>query len=383
MIEISKISNLSGVYIFKDKKGKVLYVGKAKNLRNRLRSYLKKEELDTRKTKMMQLVNDLSYIVTSNEFEALVLEASLIKKYKPPFNILLRDDKNYPYLKITMKEEWPKIEVVRKIKRDGNLYFGPYVPAQSMWEALSFIRRNFPIRTCKYNLSKPMRPCVQFQMKRCPAPCAGKITKEEYLKGVETVIMFLKGQRKELLEKLKDKMLKLSEELKFEEAAKVRDQIKRLERIFEQQRVVSHRLQDIDVIGIYVNNINVSVNVLFIRNGVLVGSKDYLIKKAVYENLSELTLSVLESLYSKESLLPPPIILLEQMPENYKEIKKWLSERGEILVQIKTPENEEEKGILEMAIKNAKIHINHHLSPNETAVNELKERLALEIMPNK
>ncbi|MCX7987988.1 MAG: excinuclease ABC subunit UvrC [Thermodesulfovibrio sp.] len=383
MIEISKISTLPGVYIFKDKKGKVLYVGKAKNLKNRLRSYLNKEELDSRKARMMEKVKDLSYIVTSNEFEALVLEANLIKKYKPPFNILLRDDKSYPYLKISITEDWPKIEVVRKIKRDGNLYFGPYVPAQSMWEALSFIRRNFPIRTCKYNLNKALRPCIQFQMKRCPAPCAGKITKEEYLRGVETVIMFLKGQRKELLEKLRDKMLKLSNELKFEDAAKIRDQIKKLERIFEQQRVVSHLLNDMDVIGIYSNNMVVSVNILFIRNGVLVGSKDYLIKRAVYENLSDLTLSVIESLYSKEALLPPPIILLEQKPEHYEEIIKWLSEKGKIAVQIKTPEKKEERDILEMAIKNAKVHITHHQSPDESILNELKERLRLEEIPRK
>lgn len=383
MLEISKISNLPGVYIFKDKKGKVLYIGKAKNLKNRTRSYLNRDELDPRKSKMMGMVHDLSYIVTSNEFEALVLEANLIKKHKPPFNILLRDDKNYPYLKITIREEWPKIEVVRKIKKDDNLYFGPYVPAQSMWEALSFIRKNFPIRTCKYNLNKPMRPCVQFQMKRCPAPCAGKISKEEYLKGVETVIMFLKGQKKELLEQLKNKMLKLSDELKFEEAAKIRDQIKRLERIFEQQRVVSPNMQNLDVIGIYIDKMRVSVNVLFVRNGVLVGSKNYLIKKAIFDNFSELTLSILQSLYSKETLIPPEVILLENLPENKREIIKWLAQIGEKEVNIKTPEKEDEKGLLEMSIKNAKVHLSHHISPSETSLDEIKERLKLDETPRR
>lgn len=279
MKEISKISSHPGVYIFKDKKGKVLYVGKAKNLKNRLLSYFNASELDPRKRSMMELVKDFSYIVTSNEFEALVLEANLIKQYKPPFNVLLRDDKSYPYLKITINEEWPKIEVARKIKKDGSLYFGPYVPAQSMWEALSFIRRNFSIRTCKYNLNKTIKPCIQFQMKRCPAPCARLISRENYLKGVEEVIMFLKGQKKELIDMLREKMFKLSEDLKFEEASQVRDQIKRLERIFEQQRAVSQNLDDLDVFGIYVDNSNISVNILFVRNGLLVGSKDYLIKE--------------------------------------------------------------------------------------------------------
>lgn len=383
MIEISKISNHPGVYMFRDKKGKVLYVGKAKNLKNRIRSYLNRDELDPRKAKMMEIVDDLSYIVTSNEFEALVLEANLIKKHKPPFNVLLRDDKSFPYLKITIKEEWPKIEVVRKLKRDGNLYFGPYIPAQSMWEALSFIRKNFPIRTCKYNLNKPMRPCIQFQMKRCPAPCAGKISKEDYLKGVETVIMFLRGQKKELVEQLKSKMLKLSDELKFEEAAKVRDQVKRLERIFEQQRVASPIMQDLDVIGVYTDSVRLSVNVLFVRSGVIIGSKNYLVKDAVFHDHSELTLSILQSLYSKETLIPPDVILLESMPEDEREIVRWLSQIGEKEVKIKTPEREDEKGLLEISIENAKVHLSHHLSPTETSLNELKERLKLDMMPQK
>lgn len=383
MIALSKISTLPGVYIFKDKKGKILYVGKAKNLRNRLRSYLSKDELDPRKSRMMHMVSDLSYIVTSSEFEALVLEANLIKKHKPPFNILLRDDKNYPYLKITIKEQWPRIEVVRKIQRDGNLYFGPYVPAQSMWEALSFIRRNFPIRTCKYNLSKPIRPCVQYQMKRCPAPCAGKITREEYLKGIETTVMFLKGQKKELIERLREKMLELSNELKFEEAAKIRDQIRRLEKIFEQQRVVSTSLQDVDVIGIYTEDSTVSVSVLFVRNGVLIGSRDYLNKNPLFDNLSDLTLSVIESLYSKESLLPPPLILVEKTPEQIDEAIKWLSEKGDISVTIETPKNEDERGLLEMALKNAKVHLEHHLSGDESILREIKERLKLDVIPHR
>ena len=383
MKEFSKISSHPGVYIFKDKKGKVLYVGKAKNLKNRLSSYFTASELDPRKRSMMELVNDFSYIVTSNEFEALVLEANLIKEYKPPFNVLLRDDKSYPYLKITVNEEWPKIEVVRKIKKDGNLYFGPYVPAQSMWEALSFIRRNFHIRTCKYNLKKLIKPCIQFQMKRCPAPCARLISREEYIKKVEEVIMFLKGQRQELIDILREKMFKLSEDLKFEEAARVRDQIKRLERIFEQQRVVSQNLDDLDVFGIYVDNSNISVNILFVRNGLLVGSKDYLIKKVFFENLSELTFSIVESFYLKENLIPPSLILLEQIPDNSENLINWLSKERGVEIKIRKPESEEEKALIDMAIKNAKIHLKNKISSIETTLEELKDRLNLKSLPKK
>lgn len=383
MIELNTVPSLPGVYLFKDSKGKVLYVGKAKNLRNRLKSYFQSDDLDPRKSKMVKLIKDFSYIVTSNEFEALVLEANLIKQYKPSFNVLLRDDKSYPYLRITVTEEWPKIDVVRKPKKDGNLYFGPYVPAQSMWEALSFIRRNFPIRTCKYRLNKPIRPCVQYQMKRCPAPCAGFINREDYMKGVNEVVLFLKGQKTELLNILYEKMQKLSDELKFEAAAKIRDQIRRLEKIFAQQRVVSQKLDDIDVIGIYIEDSKISVNTLFVRNGLLVGSKDWTVKKAFYESERELIHAVIEALYSKETLIPPPIIILENLPESLTEIKNWLKVKRGDFVELKTPSLEEEKALLNMALNNAKIHLQSKISPLETSLEELKQRLNLSQIPSK
>lgn len=383
MINLSTVPSLPGVYLFKDRKGRVIYVGKAKNLKNRLKSYFQHGELDPRKSKMVELVKDLSYIVTSNEFEAFVLEANLIKEHKPPFNIILRDDKNYPYLRITIAEQWPGIEVVRKPKKDGNLYFGPYVPAQVMWEALSFIRRNFPIRTCKYNLQKPIRPCVQYQMKRCPAPCAGLIDREEYMKGVEEVILFLKGKRKQLIESLRQRMQRLSESLKFEEAARLRDQINKLERIFTPQRVVSVNLEDIDVIGVYIENSKVSVNVLFVRNGLLVGSGDYIIKKAFYETRQSLLRSLIGALYSKETLIPPPLIILQILPENIAEIKKWLEEKRGNTVVLRKPESDEEKALIDMAVNNAKIHLKSRLLPFEGVLKELKERLDLRETPLK
>ena len=162
-----------GIYIMKNVKEHVIYVGKAKNIRNRLRSYFQNSaSLDARKSRMVQEVRDFEYIVTENELEALVLEANFIKKMKPKYNIILRDDKNYPYLKLTLNEDWPKLEVVRKIEKDGAVYFGPYVPSGTMREMLRFIRRSFPIRRCRYSLKKPFRPCIQHQMKRCLAPCA-------------------------------------------------------------------------------------------------------------------------------------------------------------------------------------------------------------------
>lgn len=380
---ISIVPTVSGVYVFKDKKGKVLYVGKAKNLRNRLRSYFSKGELEPRKIKMMELVRDFSYIETTNEFEALVLEANLIKQFRPPFNVILRDDKNYPYIKITVNEEYPRIEVVRKLKRDGSLYFGPYVPSQSMWEALSFIRRNFRIRTCKYDLSKPMRPCIQYQIKRCPAPCARLISREDYLKGVNEVILFLKGKRTELLDTLRQRMFKLSEELRYEEAATIRDQIVRIERIFEKQRVVSPNLEDIDVIGIEREDSNISVNVLFVRNGLVVGSKDYFLRSTIYEDLEELTYGVIEALYTKEALIPPPTVLTQVYPQNIEELSRWLSDISGTRVQIRVAQIDEEREVLDMAIANAKSHLKYQISKTDFVLYELRERLELKSTPRR
>lgn len=381
MLALNNIPSSPGVYIFKDRKDRILYIGKAKNLRNRLKSYFQSSELEPRKTKMVEQVKEFSFIITSNEYEALVLEANLIKQYKPPYNIVLRDDKNYPYLKITLTEKWPKIEVVRKPKKDGNLYFGPYVPAQAMWEALSFIRKNFSIRTCKYSLNKTIRPCIQYQMKRCPAPCADKISREDYMKGVEEVILFLKGKGAELIGRLQERMKELSNEMKFEEAAKVRDQIRRLERIFEQQRVVSVNLDNIDFVGVYSEDSEISVNVLFVRNGLLVGSKNYMIKKAFYETWEELIRSVVQSLYSVESLIPPKTVVIENTPEDLSEIIEWLKNKRTEEVTIRKPQTDEERAIFDMALANAKEYLKVNRKNVEFILDELKKRLKLERVP--
>ncbi len=375
--ELTGIPQLPGVYLFRDKKGKVLYVGKAKNLRNRLRSYTQKLEGDPRKTKMLFEIEDFSYIVTSSEYEALVLEANLIKQYKPPYNVILRDDKNYPYLRVTITEQWPKVEVVRRLKKDGNLYFGPYVPAQSMWEALSFIRKNFPVRTCKYNLNKKMRPCVQYQMKRCPAPCAGLIERDEYMKGVEEVVLFLKGKSSQLIGTLYEKMKKLSDQLKFEEAAVVRDQIKKIERIFSEQRVVSTNLNDMDIIGIYEKHGKISINVLFVRNGLLIGSKNYLIKNVIYDSEETLIHYVIEALYSRDTLLPPERVLVPALPEDLENISEWLKTNRKDYVQITTPQTEEEQNLMDMAYTNAKIYLKTKTDEIDNLLEELKDRLLI------
>ncbi len=412
-LDLSKVPGKPGAYIFKGMKEKVLYIGKAKNLKSRMRSYfLDSANLDPRKAAMVRQIRDFSYIVTDNELEALILEANLIKQHKPKFNIILRDDKNYPYIKITTVEEWPRIEVVRKIKKDSNFYFGPYVPAQAMWEALAFIRRNFLIRTCGYSLDRPMRPCVQYQMKRCSAPCAGLVSKEEYRKIIDEVILFLKGQKKELLKNLEDRMHVLSEEMRFEEAAKIRDRIFKLQRAFESQKVVSPELGDIDVIGYYfektedmvrqahhdTDNENhhdtvilslskdntkhgIAINVLFIRNGILIGAKDFFIDNIIASNEAEMLHSFIELFYSKE-IIPPAVIAVNAMPAEIRPLKAWLRKKRGESVNIEIPVEGKKLELLRMANENARIHFGtKKKSTFDETLKILKDRLHLTKVP--
>jgi excinuclease ABC subunit C len=382
LAELSNVPTRPGVYIFKGLKEKVLYVGKAKNLRNRLRSYFRESSgLDPRKAGMVRMIRDFSFIVTDNELEALILEASLIKRHKPYFNIVLRDDKNYPYLRLTLTEEWPRVEVVRGIKRDGNVYFGPYIPAHAMWEALAFIRRNFPIRPCNYSLDRKMRPCIQYEMKRCPAPCDGKVSKEEYMSIVEDVRLFLSGEKKDLLKSLEHKMQVYSEQMRYEEAAQARDSIASLQRAFESQKVISPELGDIDVIGFCREGETAAVNVLFLRKGTLIGAKDFFLDKVFESNEQEIMKSVIELFYAKD-IIPPPVVLVGVLPVDRDALRSWLRDKREGSVAIERPRRGKKHDLLEMANENARLHLAHKSKmPADTGMSRVQEKLHLAQQP--
>jgi excinuclease ABC subunit C len=371
-----------GVYIFKDAKQRVLYVGKAKNLKNRLRNYFKKSsELDERKTAMMKDVSDFSFIVTGNELEALVLEANLIKQYKPRFNIILRDDKNYPYIKLTVNEEWPRLEVVRKIKKDGALHYGPYVPAGSMWEILAFIRRNFQIRDCRYSFDRPMRPCVQYQMGNCLAPCAGLISREEYLKLINEIKLFLNGKKEDLIKNLEKKMSWFSEKMMYEEAAKIRDRIKKIKMAWESQKVIAPELDDMDVIGFYREESIISFEVFFIRNGIMIGSKNLILGNIGTIPDSELMYTFLTQFYSKE-IIPPSEIILPELPEELKSLEKWLGQQKGSSVKISSPSSGKKKELIHMACENALFtYQDEKGSGLDKLLHELKDKLKLRKVP--
>ena len=249
--KISSAPTCCGVYLFRDSRNRIIYIGKAKNLRTRLRSYTGAASgLDVRKREMLKTVHDLSFIITDNELEALALEANLIKQNRPKYNIILRDDKDYPYIRIDLNQYWPRIEVVRRIGRDNSLYFGPYIPASGLRETLSLIRRHFNIRPCRYSTLEHVKPCVQYQMGRCPAPCGRLISRETYMKSVDEVIDFLKGKGRALLDTLRKQMQGYSKKEMFEDAAKTRDRIAAIEKIWDSQRVVAPGLGEIDVVGL-------------------------------------------------------------------------------------------------------------------------------------
>ena len=383
--KLHDVPSSPGIYVMKGAKDKALYVGKALNLKNRLKSYFhNSSSLDARKSKMVKEIKDFDYVLTKNELEALVLESNFIKKLKPKYNIILRDDKNYPYLKLTVHEKWPRLEVARRIVKDGSLYYGPYVPAGIMWETLKFIRRNFPLRTCRYNLEKPMRPCVLHQMGRCLAPCAESLqTKSDhnrYMEIVNEVKLFIQGERKELLAHVQRTMQKFSDEMRFEEAAQFRDRLKAIEKVWETQRVISPELGDMDVIGLYRKQDEASLFMLFLRNGMVIGQKGFFLKKLSGMEDKELISNFIGQFYAKEMVVPPNIIL--PLQGTFKPQRLWLSKKRGAPVRLSCAKDKKENEVLKMALDNARhSFVSHKETRTDEELLSLKKLLHLKKLP--
>lgn len=363
-----------GVYLMKDRRRGVIYIGKAHSLRDRVRSYFQKgASLSPRIESMVKQVADIEWIVTASDLEALILENNLIKKHKPRYNIILRDDKNYPFLKLKIKDRFPRIEVVRRISDDGALYFGPYVPVGAMRETLKVIKRVFPLATCKLDLNRKYdRPCIEYEIGRCAGPCIGVISEEDYSKIVRNVRLFLEGKDKELLHSMRKQMEMEAERLNFEEAARIRDRIFRIEKVLERQRIVSAELKDIDVIGMARDDGNVDLQVLFFRRGMLVGRKDILYEKVSGIPDGEILLSFIEQFYSRDVLVPEEILLSISIPEMHL-VRKWLSERRKKSVRITIPGRGKKLDMLTLALENAKEGIRRHAKRIEEVNRGLEE----------
>ncbi|NWF91681.1 MAG: excinuclease ABC subunit UvrC [Syntrophaceae bacterium] len=384
--KIEHLPTSPGVYLFKDHKGTILYVGKAGNLRHRVSSYFQKPTgKDTKTLTMIEKVADVGTIVTDTEKEALILENHLIKEHRPRYNVKLRDDKSYPCLRLSVEDEFPTLTIVRRIKKDDSLYFGPYPSATSLKETLRLVRRLFPIRTClDTKFSHRLRPCINYEMGRCLGPCCGKVEKTRYQGVVQQVRMFLEGKNEDLIERLKKKMEQESEQLHFEAAAKIRDQIQHIERVIEKQKIVSRDFSDQDVIGFYLQDHRVAIHPLFVRGGRLLGGKGFVLSSSGLPD-EEVLSSFLVQYYREGRFIPDRVLIPKRIPEQTL-LEEQLTEVKGKRVRIFVPVKGERKHLLQMACENAKQFLfkEDALGKDEERLLEaLKEKLRLRKVPRR
>ena len=380
-----KLQNLPdepGVYLMRDAKGHVIYVGKAISLASRVGSYFQKGTKGEKTEMMLRQVTDLETIVTHTELEALVLESNLIKKHRPRYNVLLRDDKSYPYLRFDVKSEYPRLEVVRRIKKDGALYFGPYVPAGGMWETLALLRRTFTLATCRkeFKADRPERPCVQFQIGRCVAPCSGEADKVLYQDMVSQVRLFLEGKNRDLLKMLMHKMDEAAEQTDYERAAELRDRIAKIEGALEKQKIISQHFENQDVIGMALEGGQADVQALFVRNGMLLGRKDYFLDNVRGMQEADILGDFLHQFYAKEMIVPEEVLLPFDVPDR-EILEKWLVEKRGAKVEVQVPQR-----LVQMASDNAGQALREHLlsqKSRDRILSILQDELALRNLPRR
>ncbi|MGO8988311.1 MAG: excinuclease ABC subunit UvrC [bacterium] len=384
-----KLNNLPsnpGVYLFKDKRGTILYVGKAGNIKHRVSSYFQKPAgKDLKTLTMLEKVADIDTMVTDTEKEAFILEDTLIKTHRPRYNVKLRDDKNYPCLKLSLEEEYPRLCIVRRIKKDGSLYFGPYPSATSLRETLRLIRRLFPIRTCMdTKFTHRLRPCINYEMGRCLGPCCEEVDPIKYREVVQQVKMFLAGKNRDLLEGLKKKMEEESEKLHFEAAAKIRDQIAFIEQVVEKQKIVSTDFLDQDVIGFHRQGHKIVVYPLFVRAGRLMGGRGFVISSVGLLD-EEVLSSFVFQYYRIGKFIPEQILIPKAIPEQ-DFVEQWLTELKGKKVKILVPLKGDKKHLLKMASENAEQFLlakDELEKDEEKLLDSLKERLHLRNVPRR
>lgn len=405
-----------GVYIFKNAAGEPIYVGKAVSLRSRMRSYFQSPEGQAPKVRVMvSHIADFDYIVTESEVEALILEANLIKQERPRYNIRLRDDKAYPYLKVTLNEPFPRIVLARRVHDDGARYFGPFTNVNAMRTMTDFLRKLFPVRTCTLDLSGELnyRPCLLYHIERCGAPCAGKVSPEEYDKVIEQACLFLEGRHDKLLPELREQMEKASKALEFERAARIRDQIFALESVAARQKVVNTRQVDHDLVGLARQDNHVCVQVFYVRDGRLIGREHFMMEAEADETDSEIMTAFVKQYYRDATFVPREILL--QVPiDDAEAITAWLRERRGALtgslsrrsdqsdgsarsgrarsaaVHLHVPQRGEKRRLIEMVVENAELTLRDHVATlarrsaeTEKALTQLADVLSLPDLPRR
>lgn len=372
-----------GVYLMHDAEGKVIYVGKAVVLKNRVRSYFRNLASHTPKVRaMVAKIAEIETIITSSEVEALILECNLIKKYRPRYNISLKDDKSYPYLKVTMQEDFPRLHMTRRLMRDGAKYYGPYADAGAMYETMKLLKTMFPLRTCRK--MNPDRPCLNYHIKRCLAPCAGYVSKDEYGKMIKSVCMVLDGRTTELERDLKQRMQQAAEEYAFEEAARLRDQLQAVERLNESQKAVTNNGGDMDIIGFAQDMTGNCLQIFFVRKGKLIGRDNFFLQDGG-EAPQEVLTAFIKQYYNEATFIPREIVL-PQLPqaEEQQLIELWLREKAERKVELLTPQRGVKRELLQLANDNALKLLQERLRKgslslknDEQAAEELQQALGL------
>lgn len=381
-----------GVYLMKNSLGEIIYVGKAKVLKNRVRQYFQNSKNHSEKVKaMVKNIAEFEYIVTDSEMEALILECNLIKKHSPKYNISLKDDKFYPFIKITTNEDFPRVFITRNFAKDGNKYFGPYPNAGAVHETIKLIRKIFPLRTCKkliFENGKHTRPCLNYHIKKCNAPCEGHISKDEYKRMIDEIVDVLSGRDKSLINKLKNDMQEASMNLEFEKAASFRDKILAIESIAEKQKVFKSQDNDEDFINIYKDEKDCAVQVFFLRDGKVTGRENFILENSAYEDDSVIISQFIVSFYGGTPKVPKNIYIPLSNDDDNDALEEFLTIKRGSKVFVKVPIKGEKKEMLELVKSNAKVTLDQFKDKilrdkeiNRLCLEEIQELLELDSMP--
>ena len=374
--KLDQLPDRPGVYLYKDAKAQIIYVGKAASLRSRVRSYFQESRARDPKTDaLVGQIRDLEYIVTTNELEALILESNLVKKHRPRYNIILRDDKHYPFLKLTTSEEFPRLVVARRVQQDGDAYFGPFYPATAMRETLRLVRQLFPLRTCRIKIDGQLpRPCIQYFIHRCNAPCTGRETKEGYARTVSEVQRFLEGKDDDLIKELTRRMEAAAAEMRFEQAAVVRDRIQALNTVRERQKIISTEETDEDIIGLVRQGPDACVQLFFVRKGRLLGRESFYFDRLVGESDGEVLSAFVRQFYAR-SVTPAPEIVLSTEIAEASLVLEWLRQRRGGRVELLAPQRGRRRELVAMAEENAALALQAHLLSRTNRHQAVREEL--------
>lgn len=379
--ELKKLPNKPGVYVMRDKNDTIIYVGKAISLKNRVRQYFRKNNKTARIEKMVSLIDHFEYIVVDNEAEALILECNLIKKNRPKFNVLLKDDKTYPYIKIDVKSDYPGVFITRRVINDGSKYFGPYANPGAAKEMIDFIKQKYKIRQCR-TLKNRERPCLNYHINRCLAPCMGYVTPQEYKKQIDEIIDLLEGKTEKIIKELENQMQEASIKLEFEKAAELRDRIQSIERVSEKQKVSNISENNIDVIGIAKSDIQICIEIFFVRESKMVGREHYFYTDLKDMENKEILSGFIKQYYLDNPNIPNKIMIRDEI-EDKETIEKWLSTILGKKVEIKTPKKGEKLRFVEMAEMNSKVTLENKEKDKSEILLELKDVLSLDKLPRK